>query len=130
MNPGFIFQQLFVFFCLFLLGMLMGVVFDLIGIFKRTLNLGKIKVFVFDLLSCLIFAFIVFYVLFVIYLGQLRFFVFLAIFIGTVVHYRYCSAFVVEVFFRVFIRFIKIKKEIAGTRRIIPRVGRNSRKNQ
>lgn len=107
-------QQLLVFIYFNAIGFLTGFVFDFFKAFANVFRFSRRIIFLLDLFLCLLAAFIIYYILYLLNYGETRLFVFLALLIGLLIYYIVCSRFIyknlVTIFRTLKLFFLKIQK--------------------
>lgn len=94
--------------CMF--GLAVGIILDFFKAWVKVYDFSRKAVFWVDFLFCLLFAFLLFYLLLIINRGEVRFYTFLALLSGIIIYFNFGSSYLHSNFL-VFFRAIKFISE-------------------
>ena len=92
-------DQVYLFIIFVLIGSIIGIVFDIFRIIRKTIRVSNFITYIQDILFCIIGGFIVIYSIFIFNKGELRAYEFIAIFIGIVFYFLTISKYFVIIGF-------------------------------
>ena len=105
-------NQAIIFLIFIILGIIIGFLFDIFRILRKTFNTPDIVTYIEDIVFWLLTGFLVLYAIFTFNNGEIRLFMFLAIILGCITYMLLISRFIVNTSVKILAKTIKIIKKI------------------
>ena len=104
--------QAIIFLIFITIGIIIGIVFDIFRIFRKTFNTPDIVTYIEDIIFWLLTGLIIIYSIFVFNNGEIRLYMFLAVILGCLIYMLLFSKFIINICVKILTTIIKILRRI------------------